>query len=184
MSKKIVMGKKMDERNMKITGGGLSIALLLITGRAKTTRLSINPASILIGMGWFFQLILKGINNQLSYVAGFSSNKNTAAVLLLAGDAIIGASPVRANLTGNIITGTGNRLNSNFPLSTNISTNSRQPDVSVISVISGIFDVVSPDFSMSQPGVIKHVCIANHLLDEPPGVAMSGQQVKNNNLGS
>lgn len=150
----------MDERNMKITGGVLSIALLLITGRAKTTRLSINPASILIAMGWFFQLVLKSINNQLSYVAGFSLNGNTAAVLLLAGDAIIGANPVKANLTGNIITGTGNRLNSNFPLSTNISTNSR------------------------QPGVIKHACIANHLLDEPPGVAMSGQQVKNNNSGS
>ena len=67
---------------------------------------------------------------------------------------IIGANPVSANLTVNNITGTGNRLNCNSPLSTNINTNSR------------------------QPGVIKHVCISTIYHIEPPGVAMSVQQGK------
>ena len=107
---------------LKITGGVLSIAILLITGLAKTTRLPINPASISIGMGWFFQLVLNGVNCQLTNVARFNSNWKSAVLSLLTGNAIIAANP-----TGNNITGKG--LNSNFPLSINISTNSRQSDV-------------------------------------------------------
>ena len=123
----------MDRMNMKKTGGVMSIAILLITGRAKTTRLPINPASISIAMGWLFQLVFKGIISLLTNLAGFSSNSNWNTTVLSqpAGDAIISANPVRVNLTGNRITGNG--LNSNFPFSINIGTcisiNSPQPDV-------------------------------------------------------
>ncbi len=123
----------MDKMNIKITGGVLSIAKLLITCRAKPTRFPINPASISIAMGWFFQLVFKGIISLLTNLAGFSSNSNwnTMALSQPAGDAIISANPVRVSLTGNNITGNG--LNNNFPFSINIgaciSINSPQPDV-------------------------------------------------------
>ena len=109
----------MDKMVLKITGSILSIAILLITGLAKATRLPINSASISTDMGWFFQLVLN--------VARFNSNWKSAVLSLLTGDAMIGANPVRAILNSNNIT--GNELNSNFPLSINNSTNSRQSDV-------------------------------------------------------
>ena len=112
---------------LKITCGVLSVAILLISGRVKTTRLLINPASISTGMGWFFQLVLNGVNCQLTNVARFNSNWKSAALSLLTGDAMIAANPVSAILNSNNITGNG--LNSNFPLNINISTNSRQSDV-------------------------------------------------------
>ena len=112
---------------LKITGGVLSIAILLISGLVKTIRLMINPASISTGIGWLFQLVLNGVDSQLTNITRFSLNWNTAALSLLTGDTIIAANPVRAILSSNNITGNG--LNSNFHLSINISTNSRQSDV-------------------------------------------------------
>ena len=112
---------------LKITGGVLSIAILLISGLVKTVRLMINPASISTGIGWLFQLVLNGVDSQLTNITRFSLNWNTAALSLLTGDTIIAANPVRAILSSNNITGNG--LNSNFHLSINISTNSRQSDV-------------------------------------------------------
>ena len=117
----------MDKMNIKINGRVLSIAILLITGRAKTTRLPINPVSILNGIGWLFQLVLNGVNSHLTNVARFSLNWNTAALSLLTGDTIIAANPVRANLSSNNVTGNG--LNSNTPFSIKISTNSPKADV-------------------------------------------------------
>lgn len=126
------MGKKMDKMNIKMTGGIPSIAILLITGLAKTTRLVINPASISIGIGRFFQLVLKGINSRLTRnVAGSSSNWNALVLLLLAGDAISETNPVRAILIGH--SATGNKLNRNSPFSINIGsyiyTSSPRPDI-------------------------------------------------------
>lgn len=138
----------MDKMIVKITGGVLSIAILLITGRAKAARLQSKPASISNGIGRLFQLVLEGVNLQLTRVAGFSSNWKIAALSLLTGDAITNTNPVMADLNGNNITGNG--LNSNFPAGTNISTHSRQPDV-----ISDLFDIgyfrnVSPDLPVNH----------------------------------
>lgn len=117
----------MDKMVLKITGGVLSIAILLISGLVKTIRLLINPASISTGIGWLFQLVLNGVNSQLTNIARFSLNWNTTALSLLTGDIIIAANPVNANLSGNNIPGNG--LNSNSPFSIKSSTNSLQADV-------------------------------------------------------
>jgi len=124
----------MERTIVKITGGLLSIAKSLITNRPKVTWLPINPANISAGIAWLFHHALKGVNYLLTTVTGFDSNWNTATFLQITGGIIIDANPVRANLTGNNIT--GSRLNSNFPFSINISTRSRQPDV-----ISNLSDI-------------------------------------------
>ena len=117
----------MDRMYIKITSGFglLSTAILLIPGRARVTRVPINPASISTGIVRFFQRVLEGVNFQLTNVAGFNSNWNLAALLLLSGDAITNANPVRIDLAGN-------GSNSNFP----VNSSSRQPDV--ISKLSDI----------------------------------------------
>ena len=148
----------MDKMNIRITAGLLSIAMLLISDRAKTTRLAIKPANILIAISGFFQLVFKGINCQLINVARFNSNWNTATFLLPIGDAVLNSSPARINLPGNNIT--GNRLNSNFFFSINIGTNVCVSQMSsVISLASAISNIVLPDFSVSQSDVIKQAAV-------------------------
>ena len=103
----------MDIMDGKIYGGILSIALSLITGRTRATRLQIKPASISIGICGYLQGLLDGIINcKPGNFAWFNSN-NTAALSLLSDDAIIKTNPVCADLTGNNISGNG--FIKNFP---------------------------------------------------------------------
>ena len=99
--------------HIKITGKLLSIAILLITGRAQAIWLQADPARISIGIGRFFLRLIKGLNFQINNVVGFSPNWNTAALLLPTGDANLKTSPVSADLTGNNISGSG--LINNIP---------------------------------------------------------------------
>ena len=117
----------MDTMDVKINGGIVSIALLLITGRTRAASLQINPASISIGISGFFLRLLEGINFKPGNIAGFNSS-NTVAPSLLTDDAIIKTSPVCADLTGNTIS--GNESINIFPACTQTSgIYSPQPDV-------------------------------------------------------
>ena len=107
------MSKKMDKMDVKIYGGIVSIALLLITGRTRATSLQINPASMSIGVSGLFLRLLEVINFKPGDVAWFNSS-NTAALSLLTGDAIIKTNPVCAGLTGNNLSGNG--LKNNVPV--------------------------------------------------------------------
>jgi len=120
----------MDIMDGKIDGGKLSIALLLITGRTRATRLQINPASISIGISGYLQRLLDGIINCKPGNFAWFNSCNTASPSLLTGDAItiIKTNSVRADLTGNTIS--GNESINNFPACTQTSgIYSRQPDV-------------------------------------------------------
>ena len=124
----------MDKMNVKTSGGILSIAILLITGRAKAAGLQINSASIYIGIGSFFQLLLEAVNFQLNKLTWFSLKLNTAVFSLLTGNLVINTNPVSAVINGDNIAGKG--LNSNFPVTNSPGTNVQQPVV-----ISGLTSI-------------------------------------------
>ena len=118
----------MDTMDVKINGEIVSIALLLITGRTRATSLQINPASISIGIIGYLQRLLDGIINCKPGNYAWFNSCNKATPSLLTGDAIIKTSPVKADLTGNAIS--GNESINNFPACTQTSgIYSRQPDV-------------------------------------------------------
>lgn len=137
---------------MKRTGWVLRIALVLRTGWITLSRLRFNSASISIDIDWCFQRVLENVNFQRTHFAGFSSTCYTAALSQLNGEAVVNANSVRADFTGNIITGTG--LNSSFPVHSRLCSNRISQMSAMIFPISSL----SPALAVNQPVEIKPVC--------------------------